>query len=280
MRLDPRSEYCGCFPRFPMEICPMILDFLPTRDALSLHLVSWTFYALVSDISFWQPRFTPEGEAGYLFEARDGEIYRNLDSLLMLYRFSRQDNTAKERVNRQRVWILALRLLPVIQIPLMRNISSPHIDELHSGDKVALHSKMRKAGFSDENPTTQIPRYPTTTAEIQIPSGTVKVGIAVITTGIWDYVTGIRVLSDDGTSQFAGYVIDRNEKVYSLTEICGFRVAMGPYRVRAIQVVGPKQQACHRVGRTEGVPISDCLVASSAITSLRVTVDVSGASSF
>ncbi|ATY66767.1 Cyclin-like F-box [Cordyceps militaris] len=264
-----------CFTRLPLELRSMILVLLPTNDALSLRLVSRTFQSLLSDLTFWRSRFLPGGERGFLFEAREPSIFNHLGALLELYRLTRKSIANPELLNRRRIWHLAQRLLPLIQPPLISNIGCQRTETVTSPGWHTLRSMVQREDLAPQRPIFGIPHYPTTTAEIQVPPGAVRVGIAVIDTGVWDYITGIRIMGQgqDGESQFAGYLFIRNEHFFDVTALHGFRVAMGRNGLRALQVIGPRHQASRWVGRSENVPISGRLMTSGQITSIRVTLD-------
>ncbi|KAM0665891.1 hypothetical protein ACQRIU_005235 [Beauveria bassiana] len=67
------------------------------------------------------------------------------------------------------------------------------------------------------------PMHSTTTTEMQVPPGPVIIGIAMVNTGIWDYITGIRIISKaGGQEQFAGFAFDSGEgyKITALSVYC------------------------------------------------------------
>lgn len=267
-------ENGDCFSRLPWELCEMIFVLLPTKDALTLRLASWTFQPLLSSLAFWQSRFLADGERGFLFEARGNKIHNDTGALMNLYCLTRKSVATPELLNRERVWRLAQRLLPLVKPPLLSHTSCSQAKDPSSRGWVSLQSLVQKADPSSQGRIRDIPRYPTTTMEINVPPGAVKIGIAVMNTGIWDYITGIRLIAADGKSQFAGYLFDSNEELIDVSALHGLRVAMGPNGVRALQVVGPEHQASRWAGRIKHVPISERLVASRQITSLRLTFDV------
>ncbi|KAM3553587.1 hypothetical protein ARSEF4850_006846 [Beauveria asiatica] len=109
---------------------------------------------------------------------------------------------------------------------------------------------------------------------MKVPPGPVIIGIAMVNTGIWDYITGIRIIGKvDEQEQFSGFAFNSGEILCSVAALHGFNVAMGPQGVRALQIVGPRRDTRSWIGRTEGVPISESLVASKSVNRLRVTCD-------
>ncbi|KAM3533954.1 hypothetical protein MY4038_002832 [Beauveria bassiana] len=148
---------------------------------------------------------------------------------------------------------------------------------LDTGDLEGWISLSSSVFSPDSLATSELSRAPmhsTTTTEMEVPPGPVIIGIAMVNTGIWDYITGIRIIGKaNGQEQFSGFVFDSGEILCSVAALHGFNVAMGPQGVRALQIVGLRRDACSWIGRTEGVPISESLVASKSVNRLRVTCD-------
>ncbi|KAJ3497627.1 hypothetical protein NLG97_g1750 [Lecanicillium saksenae] len=262
-----------CFSRLPQELREMILVLLPTNDALTLRLVSPAFQYLFSSVLFWQSRFSPAGERGYVFEARDEKIFNNVEALINLYHASRRSAGNSGLLNRKRVWKLAQRLLILAQPPSASCLPCPRAGEEDWQGWASLRSRVQRAEYLHEIRIRDIPHYPTTTVEMKIPPGPIKIGVAMVDTGIWDYITGIRLVDPDGKVHSAGYIFENNEKLFSVDVLCGFRVAMGPYGVRALQALDSRAQACKWAGRVEGVPVSERLVAKSQLSRLRISFD-------
>ncbi|OAQ97593.1 hypothetical protein LLEC1_03517 [Akanthomyces lecanii] len=217
-----------CFSRLPWELRVMILVNLKTKDAFNLRQASGSFQFLFSSHAFWLSRFDPDGETGFLFEAREKAVANDTGSLLRFYRFSKR-NLSSSFANRQRVWALARRLLPLIRPPIMSNTSNTQLDTDDAEEWTTLSSSVYLPTSPATAELAEPPRYLTTTSEIQMPPGPVVVGIAVVNTGIWDYITGIRIIDrKSGQKQFAGYLFDSGERLRYIETLHGFRLAMGP----------------------------------------------------
>ncbi|KAM3430203.1 hypothetical protein MY4824_007809 [Beauveria thailandica] len=267
----PLAKDADPFLRVPWEICEMILANLPTRDALNLRLASRSFLPLFSSLSFWLSRFEPDGERGFIFEVEEERGNWGVDALLNIHHNSKRSLATSAILNRQRTWNLARRLASLTEIPTISNNSSQQTlgsrewiqiaGEEHIFDPAVQWKNFHKGCRS------------TTTTVVNVPPDIIKIGITIINAGVWNYVTGIRLIGRDGDVHAAGYVSKDRDVLCHLSQLHGLRVAMGPGGVRALQVVGEGQQASKWIGSIEGVPQSDRLVVGAPITSLSVTLD-------
>lgn len=242
---------------------------------LNLRLVSPAFLPLFSSFKFWSSRFESDGERGFLFEVKETITTGNVGELLHLYRLSRRSVAAPSLLNRERVWKLAQILVPLVDPSFNHLISSQQTSSPASRDEIRLAGKEQLPESSDEWKAFKEGYRSTTTIDIDITNGALEIGIAVASTGVWDYVTGIRLVDQHGKEQMVGYSFNDNEIIYNVTELRGFRVAMGPGGVRALQVLGEGQQASRYSGRTEGMPLSERLMTDTPAKLLSVTLDVS-----
>ena len=282
--LQPRKEHPDVFSQLPWELCEMICFNLATEDALNLRLASLTFLPLVSSFRFWFSRFEPDGEKGFLFEVREQQKY-NLEAstLSQLYRASRKLSEDRCLLNRDRVWRLARQALPLFmftglpaQVPSggPQTLQSSPLDQNRwirlTGEEHDL--KVNSHGLTKPLETGCISLK---TTELSIRSCPLRLGIAFVNLGRWDYITGIRIRDEDGREQMAGCGFDNMEVVYDIASLAGFRVCVGPSGLRALQPVDRQQISHPWVGRTENVPTSNRLVADTPLTALRISLDAS-----
>ncbi|KAM3482561.1 hypothetical protein MY8738_003910 [Beauveria namnaoensis] len=267
----PLAKDADPFFRVPWEICEMILGNVQTRDALNLRLASRSFLPLFSSLSFWLSRFEPDGERGFIFEVDEGRGNWGVDALLKIHHSSKRSLATLAIVNRQRTWNLARRLASLIETPNMSNNSSEQTFhwwgwiEITGSEHIidpALPWEKFRAGCRS-----------TTRTVVNVPPDITKIGITIVNAGVWNYVTGIRLIGRDGNEHAAGYVSKDKDVLCHLSQLHGLRVAMGPGGVRALQVVAEGQQVSKWIGNIEGVPQSDRLVVGAPITSLSVTLD-------
>lgn len=262
-----------CFSCLPWEICEIIAVQLPMRDVLSLRLASRTFWSLSSSFVFWSSRFESDGERGFLYEVRNrGEAY-DVKSLSLLYHLSRDRAEGSALGNRERTWKMARRVARLIRPFKFHNVVqvSQEMDD----------SQMREAagGYEwtfgrDHGWTPSTPGCRTMASyEMDVSSGVALVGIATLDVGLWDYVSGIRIVDKYGEEYIVGNGFE-NEVVFEVTALEGFRAAIGQSGVRALQVVGQGQQVSKWAGRIEGLPRTHCLVKDRPITGLRISLDV------
>ena len=102
-----------------------------------------------------------------------------------------------------------------------------------------------------------------------------RIGITIIDMANWDYIAGIRIVSQDGIERMAGYGSHGTETMFDMKSLFGFRVTMGPQGVRALQLIGPEKQSSKWIGRIDGVPLSERLIMDRPIASLKASFDVS-----
>ncbi|KAM3477897.1 hypothetical protein MY8738_006213 [Beauveria namnaoensis] len=220
--LEPQGR-ADCFSRLPWELREMILIHIETKDALNLRQSSWSFHSLFSSLGFWQSRFEPDGERGFIFEARDEAVAHSIGALQSLYRSSTMHALSPPLMNRQRVWKLARQLLPLIRPPVMASTSDTLLDTGHLEGWNSLPSSVFSPNSVANLELSSAPMHSTTTTEMQVPPGPVIIGIAMVNTGIWDYITGIRIISKaGGQEQFAGFAFDSGEgyKITALSVYC------------------------------------------------------------
>ena len=266
-----------CFVQLPWELRELIAVYLPTKSALSLREASWSFLNLFSSSAFWSSRFEPDGERDFIFEVRETKKARTTDDLISLYRFSKCSADSPSILNRNRVWTLARKLAVIIEpvcandIPV-RQESSPACE-----GRVRLAGQEQPSVPQDEWKAFNQGCRSITTTELDIPNGPLKIGITTIDMGDWDYVTGIRILDPSGGEQIIGHRSTKHETVCDVTTLHGFKVAMGPGGVRALQVIGRESQGSGWVGRINGVPRSERLLSEEPISTLSISLDVSDA---
>lgn len=267
------AEGADPFSRLPWEICEMILARVRTSDALNLRLASRAFQPLFSSLSFWLSRFERDGERGFIFEVREGRRNWGVETPLHIHHKSKPSLAMPAVLNRQRIWSLARRLALLIETPLISN--NPSQKTFDSGVWIRIAGKEHPSISPGQWEKFWEGCHSGTTAFINVPPNAVKMGITIVNAGLWDYVTGIRLIGRDGDESAVGYVAKDKDILCSLSQLHGLRVGMGPGGVRALQVVSEGQKVSQWIGNIDGVPQSDRLVATAPIMSLSVTFDVS-----
>ena len=271
------AKRTDCFFRLPLELRELIAVSLPTKFALNLRQASRSFQDLFSSFAFWSSRFEPNGERGFMFEVRETKKTRTATELMLLYQSYKCSVDSPSLLNRKQVWTLAQRLVLIIEPSCPSDISVRRENSPDSEGYIRLAGHEKPSVPLDEwKPFVQGCRSITTT-EVDIPYGPLKIGITIADMGNWDYVTGIRLVNCNGDKRIIGYRSKENETVCDVTVLQGFKVAMGPGGVRALQVIGHENQASEWVGRIDGMPRSERLVSDAPISSLSVSLDVSKA---
>ncbi|PMB73364.1 hypothetical protein BM221_000785 [Beauveria bassiana] len=267
----PLAKDADPFFRVPWEICEMILASIQTRDALNLRLASPSFLPLFSSLSFWLSRFEPDGERGFIFEVEEERGNWGVDALLKIHHSSKRSLGTSAITNRKRTWNLARRLASLMETPTMSNNSSEQTFDSWEWVEITGSEHIIDPALPWEK--FQAGCRSTTRTVVNVPPDITKIGITIVNAGVWNYVTGIRIIGRDGNEHAAGYVSKDKDVLCHLSQLHGLRVAMGPGGVRALQVVAEGQQVSKWIGNIERVPQSDRLVVGAPITSLSVTLD-------
>ena len=269
------------FSKLPWELRDMIITRLPTADVLNLRMASRCFCKLFSDHRFWWSRFEPDGDRGFLWEVREKSDLR-ISDLVLIYRLSSKSSMITKFMNRVRVWSLARQLGLLVQSPrVLTSLIEEKVSDL-SLDKpgwlrISCGDKKISAPLENANndPFGMSPRS-LRTIELEVADDVVRIAVALTqTSGSWDYVTGIKLISEDGHEQVAGRGFDHYQFIYRIDELHGFRVAMGPNGLRALQAVGEHGVSNRWIGGIHELPISQRLIANTPITHISVTLDVS-----
>ena len=109
---------------------------------------------------------------------------------------------------------------------------------------------------------------------LAVPARLSQIGITTISLGALDYITGIRLLADEESNARAGYQSHSDEILCPLHGLRGFRLAVGPGGVRALQAIDRDGCSLPWIGRMKGLPVSERLIGLEPLKSLRVTTDV------
>ncbi|KAL9127866.1 MAG: hypothetical protein Q9217_003331 [Psora testacea] len=259
-----------CFYQLPWEIREIIATLLPTNDALKLRLACKSFLDLYFSAIFWSSRFKFDCERGFLFEVRG---CRDIVKLLSLYRITAPSRRPLALRNRQRIWCLGRQLIKIARQSRRDEIGNPELQIVASKEWIRL------AGDEQvEEPTSNWEPFergcrPIDTIMVAVPDRLVRIGITTISLGALDYVTGIRLLAEGGHDACAGYQTDSDEILYPLRGLRGFKLAVGPGGIRALQVIDHNGCSSPWIGRAAGFPVSERLISSESLEALRVTVD-------
>ena len=260
-----------CFDKLPWEIREMIAALLPTIDALSLRLACKSFLHIYGSAKFWFSRFQMDSERGFLFEFRG---CKNIVKLRSLYRATIPSRRSSALRNRQRIWCLGRQLIRIAR----------HSHEDHTADgklsAMAPQDWVRLSG--DDHNEELTPSWEpfergcrsVDTVTLAVPARLSQIGITTISLGALDYITGIRLLADEESNARAGYQSHSDEILCPLHGLRGFRLAVGPGGVRALQAIDRDGCSLPWIGRVEGLPVSERLIGLEPLKSLRVTTDV------
>lgn len=106
--------------------------------------------------------------------------------------------------------------------------------------------------------------------------------IVFSTSGIGNlsHISGMRFIIDNEPEICIGYISEGNEFICEVTEPRGFRVAMSPRGLRALQVVGKDGASSEWIGSPNDCPVSERVADCTSIDGFAVSFDVSTILSF
>lgn len=85
----------------------------------------------------------------------------------------------------------------------------------------------------------------------------------------------MRLITSDDADIRLGYLAEGNETFVRVTVVKGFVLAMGPWGIRAIQVIGVNQHPSKWFGCPTESPVTERLAGCESISALEVGFDVS-----
>lgn len=275
----PRVLMLDCFAVLPEELCAAIAMLLPTADVLRARLASRAFWPVFHSQQFWASRFRPPSSAtdrSWLFETRHVQSPRDWRSL---FRRTNDVNLSPGLQNRRRVWGLIEQVVEILDLA-WNELPAP-LPDIWSLDST-LHAKEYSVKV---NGLLWSPTEPddhrfhngcrlSRTQSIAIPDALACIILYTAAFGDGQYVVGMSLVTAAGDSVRLGYS-SRSEHFVKLTQLWGFRVAMGSRGVQALQcITKPTDSESPWVGSTDDVPRTERLVLSNRVVGMEVGFDV------
>ncbi|KAL2194625.1 hypothetical protein P885DRAFT_42203 [Corynascus similis CBS 632.67] len=275
---SPRTVVLDCFTSLPGELCVAIAILLPTTDVLNARLASRGFWPIFYSQQFWASRFTPRLPAAnrsWLFETRYVQSPRDWR---WLYRRTNDFYLTPGLRNRRRIWGLIEQIVDILA--LIWNELPPSLPEIWS-----LDSALRATDYCVEvnghlwTPTERGDhRFHNgcrllRNQSIAIPDALKHLFVYTATFGDGQYIVGMSLVTVAGESILLGYS-SCSQKLIELTEIWGFRVAIGSRGLQALQcITGPAGSESSWLGFLDDVPRTDRLVLTDRVVGLEVGFD-------
>ncbi|KAF2258001.1 hypothetical protein CC78DRAFT_157752 [Lojkania enalia] len=257
-----------CFSRLPWELREAITVLLTTADALALREASTSFLPLLSSSTFWASRFVGGWERGFVFEMHG---CREPTDWLELYRLTSQKSGPPGLRNRCRVWYIIKPLIEIARLERNECLTSTtdqtigppwsQVTGALNFDKLERNWRPFEQGC-----------YSLRTIVVTVPECLLKIGVSTISFSTTSYVTGLRFITGSTSDIRIGY-ISSSETFFTLQELFGFKVAVAPSGLRALQIVGKNSHLSQWFGCLSDVPVSERLVRSQPIKSVTVRFD-------
>ncbi|PKY00137.1 hypothetical protein P168DRAFT_307768 [Aspergillus campestris IBT 28561] len=272
----PASGNGDVFSSVPQEIRDTVAALLSTADICRLRLASRTFVSTFSSQHFWRSRFQPGGERSWLGEIQGLPAFSNW---CWLYDRTKRELLPPELLNRQRVNGL------ILQIHQILNLRSSEVS-VHCSQATQMPVTPWREVSADLRPRSDNRFFDEIawfnfdqgcrllhTQTINIPERLAQVSFSLLDLNGKKYVTGMRVTADDGTTLSIGYSADKAWFPEPVTNLNGFKLAIGSRGVQGIQVMHGDGRASQWFGSPEIAPHTQRLVCSKGIAALEAGFD-------
>lgn len=235
------------FAALPEEIRTAIAKCLLTSDALSLRSASRCFWHIFYSQQFWKSRFSLlYSDRSWLFEALDDDQARDWR---YLYRKTSNISSYPALQNRKRVWNLAICILDILNLQSLESPEdqdSPATGHIDTPDKNNLE-KIEVAG------RVHYQRAPRCFLEgcrvmhrqrlsLPDPVKLSRIAFSFVRVGNTSYISGLRFVTPE-TSQQIGYRSPTERSLTLSSCLKGWRIAVGPRGVQAIQCLFADEEA-------------------------------------
>jgi hypothetical protein len=240
---------------------------------LNLRRSSRAFLYVFNSQRFWASRFEPGRERDFIFEKRNCKEARDWRTL---YRLTNSAHSPPGLQNRKRVWGLINRLPKILRLQLADAAELPHFK---SGDTDLRWMKVTGELISDEDPDWRQEFYEGCRLFDQqcvaVPEDLFRLAFSTIRVGDEEYLTGMRLISKNGSDTCLGYRAEGDERFLDITTLKGFITAVGSRGIRGVQVITDDLCGSNWVGCPNDSPITKRLVGTGSIVALRAGFDVS-----
>lgn len=271
--MEPGAKSHDCFDILPWEIRNEIAYYLTTSDAISLQQAAPSFVPILSNQTFWIPRFELDAKRPWLHEANefkephyDRWIY-NLDQfgypLLPALR------------NGHRILRLAGRLKDMANLHLSREAKNLDVDvTARYWEKVSGILVDYKCHPLERYTLSDSCRHSFTTVK-QIPPALNRICFSIVQLGTATYISGMRFVAGNDMIVELGYRSEAKEVSRDVNSLEGFIVAAGRCGIHALQVVHDNGRVSQWVGSPEDSPITKRLAGRRSTAAIEAEFDVS-----
>ncbi|KAK1671768.1 hypothetical protein BDP55DRAFT_675361 [Colletotrichum godetiae] len=234
------------FQALPEELRSAIAICLPTLDVLNLRLASRSFWTTFSNQQFWASRFKYNSDRSWLFESQDGAQPRDWR---WLYHRTNNVRIGPSLQNRVRIWNLAQKIVAALDFQWIDSGSEPSQKQdaaqclKVSGDlwekpSGPHHSRLEKGCLLRQ------------TYHLTIPDKLSRLSIWSVPIGDIQYIAGLKFTTTPGDAFQIGYQTTFEQSV-EITDIYGFKLAVGERGVQALQCVNQNSETSHWIGNPE-----------------------------
>lgn len=258
------------FFKLPGELRGMIATLLPTSDFLRLRQASRAFAPLFACQSFWASRFMPTGERGWLFEVWNERKPRDW---LALYRRTNDARLSPALRNRKRVWKLSQYVKDTLVMASKGHIE-PVLSQFTSSD--VSRGSIARNSPSDELHANTLPAdcLGSSPCRVRVPAHLCQIIFCTIRFGGLEYVTGLRMVSQDGQRTSLGYWNEERTFTHDVSRLRGFELAAGPKGIHAVRILMDATRSGPWIGCPDKAPNFRSLATPGTVSALEADLDV------
>jgi U3 small nucleolar RNA-associated protein 4 len=273
-----------CFSILPVEICLEVLISLPSKDVKNLRKASRSFARISLPQMFWVSRFARGFERDYLFDVKllnsNLALNEKLDAKSIYYQTIPGRILCGGLTNRRRIWKFLRELVAVLSIKREEHVS-PLPGSWNSGD-LAWRQVHGAIPTRDEwTRRHERPCKPIYERVAYVPTNIERVFVSTVTFNENEWISGFRVVGQDGKTVCFGYIYPESETSLDLTGedgkpgvLTGFVTAVGPAGIHALRATMLDGRSTPWVGVPEMAPKSLRLCMGERITHIKALFDV------
>ncbi|RHZ46409.1 uncharacterized protein CDV56_104708 [Aspergillus thermomutatus] len=266
-RVESGSESVCCLDRLPLDIWFEIFAYLKVHDCLQLQFMSRRLRSIIQSSHFWTLKIKSE-ECDFVFEVRELEPGKSFNSR-WLYRAIYIQRAASLR-NRARIWELARCLKSILDLSDPDTTTIVHNPNDPVGlDWVVLAWAIKANDYTDRLIEGYRSLY---TQRVILSSHLRRITVSRIEIEGTEYITGLGLSFDDGTSTQLGYR-SRDNSSADIVAFGGFVVAVGTSRIHGLQIIDEGSPVSKWFGSNERCPQTRRLKLDGGIVAIAASFD-------
>lgn len=270
--VESRSEVVCCLDQLPVDIWFEIFSYLKVHDCLQLRFISSQLSRVIQSSHFWTSKIKSE-ECDFAFEASELEPGSFVDPR-WIHRFICIQRATSLR-NRARIWEMAQCLKSILDLP------EPDTTTIDNGTNdpeslvwVDVTWPIKATNLSLSCSQRSIENCQILyTQRVILASHLRRITVSWIEMGGTEYITGLELSFDGGTSTQLGYKSRDNSSV-DVAAFGGFVVAAGTSGIHGLQIIDEGSRVSKWLGSNKRCPQTRRLKLDGEIVGISASFDV------